>query len=657
MIQALLGLALLGHQAEPARHALLVGVEHYARWEPVQVGLKPEKLIDLEIGLDLANMSRVLKQHYGFRQPVTLHDADATKKNIRDQFLKLIDRAKPGDSIVFYFTGHGLQVPDEPPGSPGHDGELDGLDEVFVVWPASGTKNLDVFRDDDLNDLILRASAKVSPKDGRQGSVTVIVDSCHSGSSARGTAKVKGRGWDEAKDGPRPKPAIERDESGWKASDQELPVGVVLMAAAESHTTANLLPTSGSVFTTSLTFALKELADRGRTQVSYRDLHERVAPLVNAKFSGQYPQIEGSADMFLFGDGTVKDPGKGYALVTRATGFASRSLSLSAGSGVGLTVDSLVQIYARGADLALSGPIATAKLTVVDGFSSVAELQEWKGAAISNEELVGARTRVLEYAVPARAMRVAIAPDHPDYSSVKALAFIEISGMGTGSDEEVLAHFDSGPGKFRRRSGHEVSYRGVEDLKRALAFEWRWHEVRRLGSGPEAPAFDIEVVLGDKASKTAVGQRLDKPAASKIRSKGAGPLMYEGEFGYLVVRNRSAAPIHVNTIQLTAEGSLKYLAGITVPTDGDPYVALQLDGTKILSPSGEDEDFFKVFATPFPVDLSLVGRGVSRSPSHALQRLLYNLEDGVLPRTARGDFGREGKWGVAQVTLFSRRMS
>ena len=43
---------------------------------------------------------------------------------------EMVDKAKPGDHLVFSFSSHGTQVPNQP----GATDEPDGLDEAFACY-------------------------------------------------------------------------------------------------------------------------------------------------------------------------------------------------------------------------------------------------------------------------------------------------------------------------------------------------------------------------------------------------------------------------------------------------------------------------------------------------------------------------------------------
>jgi len=126
----------------------------------------------------------------GFDDVERLENGKATGKAIRahwDALVAKLDR-RPKDAppawVVFHFSGHGSQVPDQPPGHPDHD-EKDGLDETLVPSDALPQDyNLDI-RDDEVFHFVERVT-----RNGR-AKILVILDCCHSGSGARGQTQFR----------------------------------------------------------------------------------------------------------------------------------------------------------------------------------------------------------------------------------------------------------------------------------------------------------------------------------------------------------------------------------------------------------------------------------------------------------------------------------
>ncbi|KAK4757538.1 hypothetical protein SAY87_018839 [Trapa incisa] len=123
---------------------------------------------------DVKNMKQLLIVSFGFLEQnihvLTEEESDErkipTKKNIQDALQWLVRGIRSGDSLVFYFSGHGLRLPEHSQGD-----ELDGFDET--ICPVDFTK-VGMISDDEINSKIVRPLVK---------GVTLhaLIDSCHSG--------------------------------------------------------------------------------------------------------------------------------------------------------------------------------------------------------------------------------------------------------------------------------------------------------------------------------------------------------------------------------------------------------------------------------------------------------------------------------------------
>ncbi|HOV88287.1 MAG TPA: caspase family protein [Syntrophobacteraceae bacterium] len=143
------------------KKALLVGINDY-----------PGTFCDL-MGCvnDVQNMQDLLTSLFGFRKEdiCILTDRDATALNILKALEMLVYDAKPGDQLIFHYSGHGSQVPDT------SGDEKDRWDEILCPYDLDWSEN--VVRDDDLNRIFETVPAGVH--------VEVFLDSCHSGTGLR----------------------------------------------------------------------------------------------------------------------------------------------------------------------------------------------------------------------------------------------------------------------------------------------------------------------------------------------------------------------------------------------------------------------------------------------------------------------------------------
>jgi hypothetical protein len=161
------------------RWALLVGINDYPGDDSDLTGCD----------IDVANM-RVLLQEYFFfpaAQITIVKDLDATRARIEKELTDLADRAGPTDAVVFYYSGHGTQVPDL-------DGdEEDGWDEG--ICPAEPRPKI-VTNEDDMK--LFLTDDRLAELLGRfkTKNVTVIFDCCHSGSGLRAGEEVPTLGID-----------------------------------------------------------------------------------------------------------------------------------------------------------------------------------------------------------------------------------------------------------------------------------------------------------------------------------------------------------------------------------------------------------------------------------------------------------------------------
>jgi len=200
------------------RFALLVGVQKYAHLAP------HEQLAGCENDTQLVR--RLLAERYGFRDAdiVIRTNEAATGDAIRAEFSQLVQRVRslPAEAgtaqVVFHFSGHGSQIPDQPEGHPNCD-EQDGLDETLVPYDATKQGGPEDVRDDELYEFVDQLCA------GGKARVWVILDCCHSGTGARGATRFRSleRG--------SVLPLAPEQQRARRVTSKRLPDGAVLLAA------------------------------------------------------------------------------------------------------------------------------------------------------------------------------------------------------------------------------------------------------------------------------------------------------------------------------------------------------------------------------------------------------------------------------------------
>lgn len=162
-------------QSTPRKLALLVGANGYPT-APLQGCITD---VELQQGL--------LIHRFGFNPKDILLVTDETQiKPTRQGILQafdehLIKQAKPGDVVVFHYSGHGSRVID-----PDRD-DPDGLNSTFVPIDRSEVPADSTYQVSDImgHTLFLLMSAV------QTDNLTAVLDSCHSGGGKRGNVRVR----------------------------------------------------------------------------------------------------------------------------------------------------------------------------------------------------------------------------------------------------------------------------------------------------------------------------------------------------------------------------------------------------------------------------------------------------------------------------------
>ena len=154
--------------ASAATYGLAVGIDDYIGRSNDLAGAVNDAR-DIAAALEAAGATEI----------VLLVNGDATKAAIESAWMRLVEIAAPGDTLVFSYAGHGGQEP-EPPG---RRGEADGLNETFILggYQSIGDASAERIIDDEI-------FAWLSLAEDRGLEVIFVADSCHSGTMYRDVA-------------------------------------------------------------------------------------------------------------------------------------------------------------------------------------------------------------------------------------------------------------------------------------------------------------------------------------------------------------------------------------------------------------------------------------------------------------------------------------
>jgi hypothetical protein len=401
-----------------SRRAILVGIDSYNPDAAAQAqllhDLKPPtvkrpavegdarywRFDDLDGAVNDVRLMKAVLESIGFQDFVVLTDQDATADAILQALQKnLVDDAQPGDVRLFYYSGHGNHVKNRA------SSEQDQEDQTLV--PADNWRNVPDIRDKEISRILFQAARKGVI-------VTLIADSCHSGSLARGAWNSSGKA--RTNSGVRAgSPGVtlhepvandppDRDPATHQPIDPEM-LGVLTLAAAQPNQEAREVQTEDGAhgaFTWALAQALRYAAEpMDRT-------FARTMAALGANGAIQQPAMGGPSR------------------------FSQTILGKPAGPGGGLTV---VVDSVKGADIHLRGGVAIGlypqcRLKTVSQPGVTVEIASSEGLSGSIAHVVGQGNvkpgdvlTLDRWVVPAKAgLRVSIPKPAPTAEVARAAA-------------------------------------------------------------------------------------------------------------------------------------------------------------------------------------------------------------------------------------------
>jgi hypothetical protein len=518
----------------PTKLALLIGISEYQS-QSVTPLRGPRN--------DVEAMREVLTKRFQFpaENIVVLLDRDATRAAVLDAFCRhLVGRARHGDAVVFYFSGHGSRMGDTV--EPGAGDEADGYDETLVAHD-SRVGDIQDIRDDEINKLL-----QLLPTDN----VTVILDSCHSGTGAKLLATPR-----RAPDDPRfPPPAragrAAEPSNGFRSGAPRY----ALITGARANQLSFEDAFEGPVFG-ALTYFLVRAMNSASVSATYRDVVQNVAAQVNARFRTQEPQLEGAnSDNILFGEETVIPV---PYLEARPDGS---QVLLKGGTLHRVTRGSEYSIYPPGTqDFTATGAVARVEVIEVRPFESVARIVDGEVRDVASRAIetvrnfAGSRLRVrVESEVrPAVAEAVAGALQRGGNHNVELVGPDESADLAL-STEPLPTSLRGPPGEslaLRFPDGSDASPalpfadpRTPERLAAQLRQWSRWFDVASITT----PNSRIQAII--ELSRAGAPPDNSEPKDSVFTIEHGSNLT-------LTVRNAMDRDFYVNVLGLFPDGSIE----------------------------------------------------------------------------------------------------
>lgn len=262
--------------AHVSRRAVVVGIDHYttgmtaaqragARWQDLGGAVS-----------DAQAMAALLLHEYEFTAAgvTMLLDRAASRRAILDSLERtLVAAAQPGDEVVFFYAGHGSQVP-----NPASD-EPDKRDESLV--PADSNQGAEDLRDKEL----ARIFNHILDRGAR---LTVIFDSCYSGSLARGLPPPGQPRFLP----PATRGVVDAAPTGGRPEER----GALILSAAQDFELALEVHDEGGAPHGAFSFALVEAMRRSPMGEPAEETFLRARGLLQASDVFQQPVIAGTAE-------------------------------------------------------------------------------------------------------------------------------------------------------------------------------------------------------------------------------------------------------------------------------------------------------------------------------------------------------------------------
>lgn len=273
------------------RHAVLIGIDAYPAL--------PERYQLRGCVRDVESIDGVLREGFTFPSDSIrrLVDQAATRREILRALDDLVARARPGDVVVIFFSGHGSQVRD--PTRPS------GWSESIVPHDSGRGEH----PNRDILDLEVRQ--RIAAIERRGLYATLIFDACFSGGISRRDETATAR---TVERDPRPvdhSRAALHPGSGFRGQPRVVaPAGVphvLITACGEDELSWETAIGEDDARQGALTFHLcRELA-AAPAGASYRRAFATVARRVSAERPDQHPRLEGARERQIFGRREIRD--------------------------------------------------------------------------------------------------------------------------------------------------------------------------------------------------------------------------------------------------------------------------------------------------------------------------------------------------------------
>jgi metacaspase-1 len=613
------------------KHALVIAIGAYdislTGWGPISAENDIPLIMNtlLNLGFEEDNITLIT-------------DEDATKEGIVKAFEELYSRISEGDMVVFHYSGHGQQIFDD-------DGdELDGLDEALVSYDAPrsmsrgymGEKHV---RDDELGIIINRLRLKTGPS----GHVLVFLDSCHSGTATRGTAKARGgapplvpENWnpnlkeeDKVGFGLNPNQMLDRSQNDKMAKF------VLISGSSANELNYETFDDEGSPVG-SLSYSIFKAFSAMKPNETYRQVYARIVAEMALKAPIQNPAIEGDIDYEVFGGNYITQ-----AEYFNLTSVKSKNeVEIDGGRLVGIHPGSVIAFAKPGTTSLKDKDVVFIRGEVISArnFNSLVRLEEdynfeseaaaW--AFVQNRAVPDNRLRVyidenmddnLRQTITTNITEsgiVEIAEDNPDLS----LDFQKTRGATVVSVRNPV--FDS----QIHRSAHRNEEVIVKEVVHSILNYAQGKVIREMNYYDERFDVILELVPASAELEGNTFRNLTDLNLNDFIDANGNISFESGDFAYMKIINYGTSTAYFNIVNIQSNGVVNPIIPEPHDVDGREYVvqpgdSVLLKRTLLRFGPPYGNDVFKIIASdrPFNLTPSLIqqNRATRGAPTNAFE--------------------------------------
>lgn len=342
----------------PARHILLIGVDHYLDnslgygnlYGCVRDIERVEAFLRRSLNIQDSEIRKLTALHQSQDQSQDQSQGNTTlptHENITSAFKQLIEQAAQDDLVYIHYSGHGGRAITSEPKIKGENAQDEGLVPVDI-----GNSDANYFRDYEL--------AYYCDQLVKKGAIlTVVLDCCHSGGMRRGQGSARKRGSDILDTTPRPKPAYGIPDEALAAFMQRpraakrnasfgngtvpAPEGYSLVTACRSTESAWEDVFEGNESEGALTWGWLKSLEAGAP--TFEAAFDRVEAEIKRRFDDQNPQYYGDKGRAIFGKDHIN---KRYSVLVQDVDTSKKRVKVEAGQATGLEAGAKFAIFPNG---------------------------------------------------------------------------------------------------------------------------------------------------------------------------------------------------------------------------------------------------------------------------------------------------------------------